>query len=417
MNLKVTMKKIKNFPDILKEFFKGIFFTEFKHTFTGVGEFFKSNPFTNGMFDIFYFIIVIVLTVIGLAMHYSASYLNAEQMLFAIAGIFVMLIASQVRVGRYRSISAFFLAVATVLMFGALLKSDYNGTHRWFLGIQPSELAKIAFIMCFAYFMDRYKRKLHKTGSFYVFAIMTGIYAVILILQSHLSGCILFFCIGVSMMWLSGEMSRKQFAFWGALAVIAIAIVVWKPTAIPLIKSYQAKRIVIWKKIFLGQELTKSERIEDARQVLQSVYGIGSGGMFGTGFGNSGQKVSNLSEKANDFIFAVIGEELGFVGSIAIIAIFAVLVYRGFVIGSKSRSMYGKMVCYGVSVQMALQVLINISVATSLLPNTGISLPFFSEGGSSMLFTMLSMGVVLAISRDNKDYEAKNSKAVEENEE
>ena len=216
-------------------------------------------------------------------------------------------------------------------------------------------------------------------------------------------------------MWMNGEMSKKHFLFWTCVAIVGITAVIIKPDILPFIKDYQSERIVIWKKILLDQDLTKSEKIGNARQSLQSLYAVGSGGLMGKGFGMSGQKISNLSEKANDFIFAVIGEELGFIRSFAIMLIYALLVWRGFYIGNKSKSMFGKMVCYGISVQMALQVLINISVATALLPNTGISLPFFSDGGSSMIFTMFSMGAVLAVSRENVLNETK--RRTEKNEE
>jgi cell division protein FtsW len=120
------------------------------------------------------------------------------------------------------------------------------------------------------------------------------------------------------------------------------------------------------------------------------------------GYGNSGQKISNLQEKENDFIFAVLGEELGFFGAILMLAAYGVLVYLGFKIAFKTKTTYGRLVALGISTQMALQVLINVAVATSLLPNTGISLPFFSNGGSSMVVNLASMGIMLSISKDNR---------------
>ena len=204
-------------------------------------------------------------------------------------------------------------------------------------------------------------------------------------------------------MWF-GDMSKKGFAVITAIVVIGILAVIWKPDSlslVPGIHEYQIDRIRIWKKILLDENsITAKEKINNARQVLQSLYGIGSGGFFGVGFGNSGQKVSNLSEKSNDFIFAVIGEELGFFGSIGVIALFGFLVFQGIRIAIHSKTYYGSLVALGISVQIALQVLINIAVATSLLPNTGISLPFFSSGGSSMLISLASVGIVLSVAKD-----------------
>ncbi len=355
-------------------------------------------PLHAGPIDFLYFVLVMVLTVAGLAVHYSASYETAQQLIFALIGLAVMLFASQVSTFVIKNLASFTMAAAGILMLIALFKEDYNGTHRWVFGMQPSELAKITFIMFFAYLMEKYHKQLSKRSTFYVFLAMTAIMCAILIAQSHLSGCILFFIIGVSMMWMNGEMSRKRFYGWGVVGIFGTLLIIWKPV---LLRGYQAKRIEIWKKILFNGTLTDKEKINDARQVLQSLYGIGSGGLLGKGFGDSAQKVENLQEKANDFIYAVIGEELGFIGGLVLLLLFGFLVYRGIKIGLEAKSKFSRLLCLGVSVQIALQVLINVAVATSLLPNTGISLPFFSEGGSSMLITMVSMGFVLSVSREN----------------
>lgn len=376
---------------------------EILQIFRGFG---NLSPFFSkgGRMDKSYFLIVTGLTVFGLATHYSASYENLWQLIFAVIGIAAMIFVSRVNVNVYREMSSAFVAVCFLLLIAVLFRTDYNGTHRRLFFFQPSEIAKIAFIMWMAYLIDKYK-KFHNTGKqFWAFLLITGIFGVMLILESHLSGAILFMGIGYAMMWY-GDMPKKHFALVTSIIVFALIIVVWKPTVllkVPGIHEYQINRILIWKKVLSGGNFTPKERLGDARQILQSLYGIGSGGLFGVGFGQSGQKVSNLSEKANDFIFAVLAEEGGFIIAILMLALFGFLVYRGFRIAAASRTYYGSLIALGISTQMALQVLLNVAVATSVLPNTGISLPFFSDGGTSMVFSLASMGLVLGVSKDSR---------------
>lgn len=356
-----------------------------------------------GIFDIPYFFLILLLTTFGLIMHYSASYKTAEQIKFVLIGMALMFLVSQIKVSEYKDISCAAMVVATVGLIAVLFFADeYHGTKRWIMGFQPSELAKVTLIMFMAYLLDKYKHSNAKGKVFWAMLLITCFYGILIMLEHHLSGTIMFLCIGFAMMWYSGYLPRQCFLIVLCLVGIAVVFAIMNPGLISFIGSdYQADRIIIWKKIISGAELTKYEKQNNARQVLQSLYAIGSGGFHGLGLDNSIQKAENLQEQANDFIFAVIGEEFGFIGGVVLILFFGFLVYRGFKIGLDSDSYYGQMVCFGVSTQIALQVLINISVATSLLPNTGISLPFFSEGGSSMLITMLSMGLVLGVSREN----------------
>ncbi|MBR6702903.1 MAG: FtsW/RodA/SpoVE family cell cycle protein, partial [Clostridia bacterium] len=375
--------------------------------FTGA---FNTKPFSKdffnlaGKFDITYFLIVIGLVVFGLVTHYSASYHNLKQLVCAIAGIVIMLVIANISVKVYRDCSSAFIGICTILLFLVFTRTDYNGTHRWFFFFQPSEIAKIALIMFLAYLMDKYKKHHDTAAQFFIFLGITGAFGVLILAESHLSGAILFLCIGYAMMWYAG-MSKKWFFIITAAIVFVLLVIIWKPRTllmIPGIKEYQVNRIIIWKKILGNGEITAKERINDARQILQSLYGIGSGGLFGVGFGQSGQKVSNLSEKANDFIFAVLAEEGGFIAAVFMLFLFGWLVYRGFRIALESRTYFGALLVLGISTQMALQVLINVAVATSVLPNTGISLPFFSEGGTSLMFSLASMGLVLGVSKDKR---------------
>lgn len=385
-----------------------------KGALTLIGKFITSprEVFSPGMVDVNYLCYIIVLTVSGLAVHYSASYRSFKQVIYAVGGLVLMLLVSQFRIKAYKLISCTIMGIATAFLFIVFAAPEINGTNRWFFGklFQPSEFGKVALIMFFAYLIEKYKDRRTEEKTFLSFFVITLVYAALILAEKHLSGAILFFCIGYAMMWYGG-LNKRFFAVATCIIIIGVLFAVWKPEIFSFIlKDYQIDRVVIWKKILFNGEITAKEKLNNARQVLQSLYGIGSGGLFGVGFGKSGQKVSNLSEKANDFIFAVIGEEFGFIGSMVMIAAFAALVIRGFRIAFRTNSYYGALLVLGISTQIALQVIINIAVTTSILPNTGISLPFFSEGGSSMIFTMISMGLVLGVSKDSEKKVKKNNK-------
>ena len=207
-------------------------------------------------------------------------------------------------------------------------------------------------------------------------------------LENHLSGTILMFSIGVAMMFF-GEVKMRWFVI-GAVAVIAVVVFfVIFPDKLP---SYAAKRITAW--------LDKDFDPFGARwQTNQSLYAIGSGGFLGAGLGNSKQKHLYVSEPQNDFIFSIVCEELGFIGATAIIILFGLLVWRGFVIAMKARDRFGALLAMGLVFQVGLQVALNIAVVTDTVPNTGISLPFFSYGGTSLMILLMEMGIVLSVSR------------------
>lgn len=378
-------------------------------SFSTIGRHIKYSPKTvvrKGMFDVYYFITVIGLLAFGLVMHYSASGSNLKQALIALGGIVLMIGVSFISEEFYREASPAAMTLATVLLALVFAFPEKNGTHRWMLGFQPSEIAKITLVMYLAYFLDKYSKISGRKETFWKGFEIVFLFALAILAESHLSGCVLFFLLGIAMMWY-GNVDKKRILRLLGLAAVGVAVLVFIPgtlEGIPdiIIKNYQKQRVFTWKKILSGGELTYNERINDARQVLQSLYGIGSGGLIGKGYDNSAQKINNLLEEDNDFIFAVIGEELGFFGGILLFVCFAVLIARGFYIASKAKTYYGALLVYGISTQMALQVIINVCVATSILPNTGISLPFFSDGGSSLLFTLASMGLVLGVSKNTE---------------
>jgi cell division protein FtsW len=295
-----------------------------------------------------------------------------------------------------------------------------DGIKRWidlgFFQFQPSEVAKFVLVLFLANGLDKdYKKltssKLSKeslakhiyemsgnkilisqgtTTLFYYLFIVVGV-AVLVLAESHLSGTILIAGIGVIMLWL-GEGKAKWFSIGAVIFVVAVIIVVKEYDNIPLLRDYMAERIKAW--------LDKDYEPTGARwQTNQSLYAIGSGGFFGSGLGNSKEKYLYVSEPQNDFIFAIVCEELGFVGAAAILLLYGALIVRGIIIGMHAKDRFGSLVAFGMVFQLGLQVALNVAVVTDTVPNTGIGLPFFSYGGSSMWLCLAEMGAVLSVSR------------------
>jgi len=207
----------------IKHFISGYFIPEFKQIFSGTGNAFgmflkPSSLFNKGFANFPYFITVIALLVFGLSIHYSASYSNIEQVVFSVIGLIMMLAFSRIKLEFFRQLAVPFAAVSIILLFAVLFTSPYQGTKRWLFHFQPSELGKIAFIIFMAYLIDKYKSKRHKTESFFVFLCITGVFSVLVLLESHLSGFILFALIGVSMMWF-GDLSKKWFMIYSVVSI------------------------------------------------------------------------------------------------------------------------------------------------------------------------------------------------------
>jgi cell division protein FtsW len=286
-----------------------------------------------------------------------------------------------------------------------------------FLGqFQPSELAKLGLIMFCAWDISRRQKQIEKSPKLLFTCILVITLMCGLVLAgSHLSGTILIFCIGAAMLFLSGTKIRWFVAGGIVLLIIAAAgvfgmwLIINRPeearkflperiVALGTVTNktpYMLIRIIAW--------LNKNYDPMDARwQINQSLYAISSGGFFGKGLGESIQKYLFLSESKNDFIFAIICEELGFVGAFAVIVLFGLLIWRGFVIAVKNKDRFSSLLVMGIVFQVGLQAVLHIAVVTDTIPNTGISLPFFSAGGSAMLILFVEMGMVLSVSRYSK---------------
>ncbi len=356
--------------------------------------------------DLPFLLLVLALVGAGLVMLGSASsavalyrrgdpyaYLR-PQLLYAALGIAAMWVASRVDYHIYHRLAWGLLAVSLVLLTAVLFMPEYNGCRRWLvlpgLGtLQPSEIAKFAVVLVFAHIISLNHSRM---GSFGVgvlpFVLVLGVVAALMLLEPHLSGTVLILCIGAVLMFVGGT-GLKWFILAGAggAAAVGSAILIM-PDLVP----YAANRLSSWLDPF-------ADPLGAGHQTIQSLYAIGSGGAAGLGLGNSRQKHLFVPEPQNDFIFSILCEELGFVGASGVILLFVLLLWRGITLAVNAPDRFGALLVVGFVVQVALQAVLNIAVVTNTIPNTGISLPFFSSGGTSLLMLLGEMGIVLSVSR------------------
>ena len=356
--------------------------------------------------DLPFLVLVLTLVGFGLVMLASASsavalyrrgdawaYLR-PQLLYAALGLVGLWLASRVDYHIFHKLAWPLLALSLVLLVAVLFMPEYNGCKRWLvlpgLGtLQPSEIAKFAVVLVFSHVIslnhDQMKR--FSVGVL-PFALVLGVVAALMLLEPHLSGTLLILGIGAVLMFVGGT-GLKWFVLAGVSGVAAIgAAVVIMPDLVP----YAADRLNSWLDPF-------ADPLGDGHQTIQSLYTIGSGGAVGLGLGNSRQKHLFVPEPQNDFIFSILCEELGFVGACAVILLFSLLLLRGVTLAAHAPDRFGALLVVGFVVQVALQAVLNIAVVTNTIPNTGISLPFFSSGGTSLMMLLGEMGIVLSVSR------------------
>lgn len=368
----------------------------------------KDHFFVTGSIDIPFLALTIALLTIGLIMLFSASYPYAyykqnhdsyyfftRQFIFAVAGVIAMAIMSKVNY-KWLKVAVVPLLALTIFLLVLVLfyHTNVGNFKRWIplpggLTFQPSDLAKFTIILVFASYISDYygKMKKFKYGICYPLGII-AVFCGLIFLEHHMSCTILMFLIGATLMWVGGS-DWKLFAFGLAVLVLVVFVVI---TAPGLLEDYAGDRIKAW----LDKDF---DPMGDRWQTNNSLYAIGSGGFFGSGLGNSKQKYLYVSEPQNDFIFSIVCEELGFIGAALIILLFGALVVRGFVIAARCQDKFGSLLVIGVVAQIGLQVGLNILVVTDTIPNTGIALPFFSYGGTSILMLLFQTGVVLSVSR------------------
>ena len=399
---------------------------------------FSTNLVQRGNFDLIFVCTVLLLFTFGIIMMYSASYaysasnkgganaLFYSQLKNAAIGFVGLAILSKLDYKIYNgrfALFAFGLTLGVLLL--TLAVNIGKDEKRWIeLGsfqLQPSEFAKFSLILVLAYILCALQKPLRAPKGVvakfrpeedgftklerivfgfartpfkacFVVASVIVIYCGLIFLESHYSCTILMFAMGVFMLWLSG--TRVKYFVWVGLGIAAaVTLVLMNPDILKGLGGFGADRISAW--------LEKDNTSWDRYQTVNGLYAIGSGGLFGVGLGNSKQKQLYIPEPQNDFIFPVICEELGFVGAVLVLLLFAVLIWRGFVIARRCRDYFGSLVVMGVMIQVALQVIINICVVTDIFPNTGIALPFFSYGGTALIVLLCEMGVVLSVSRSS----------------
>ncbi len=381
--------------------------------------------FNKAAFDVTFFALVIALLTVGVIMMFSASYINAwydsdaeydpyyylkRQVVFAVLGIALMMAVSYIKSDILRDASYLAIVLSVLLLGYALINpvelAGKEEFKRWVaipftsITFQPSEIAKLALVMFMAASMERNHKKIEQKASMiFPYGLVIVFVCAMVALEHHVSGTLLMFAIGVVMLFLGG-IKWQWFAVAGA--VLAVLGVFFVFNADSILEGYASERIRIWLKLLGNEELTSKEAIGSGWQSLQSLYAIGSGGLFGLGFGNSKQKHMYLPEPQNDFVFAIVCEELGFIRAFLIILLFVLLVARGFVIGVRAKSKFEALLAMGISFHVGLQAALNIAVVTSTVPNTGISLPFFSYGGTSLVVLLIEMGIILAISRNGE---------------
>ena len=355
-------------------------------------------------FDYSLLFIIIFLICFGLVMLYSTSaydaqvtfkdpahYLKRQGMAFAL-GLAIMLVLANMDYRRWQKWGTIAYMGAIGLCTLVLIPGigiEHNYSRRW-LGIpnsslefQPSEFAKLASIMFLASMICKFPRKMAKFST--VVKVMAFILPLfVLIAVNNLSTAIIVMGIGVAMIFVASP-KYLQFVLVGVTGVLGIVLFLVMPSA-----GYRSERVEMW---------LHPENFAKGYQTLQGLYAIGSGGLFGKGLGNSMQKLGFVPEAPNDMIFSIICEELGLFGAICVILLFLLLLWRFMVIANNARDLYGALLVAGILAHIAIQVILNIAVVTNFIPNTGVTLPFFSYGGTSVVFLMAEMGLALSVSR------------------
>lgn len=358
-----------------------------------------SRPKEIKYFDYNLLFIIIFLICFGLVMLYSTSsytaaskfgdaafYLKKQVMAMMIGFVFMFMLAS-IPYTFWKQFAVLAYA-ASLALCGAVIVAgrNYNGSQRWLqigpISFQPSEFAKIAMIIFLAAFIERIPKQMAKFST--IIKVLVIIAPVLIIIAvSNLSTAIIVAGIAVCMMFVASP----KFSHFVALALLGIGAV----AVFIMVESYRLDRIKAW--------LHPETAGDDGFQTLQGLYAIGSGGLFGKGLGQSIQKMGFVPEAQNDMIFTIICEELGLFGGICVILLFLLMIWRMMIIANNAKDLFGALLVVGIMSHIALQVILNIAVVTNTIPNTGVTLPFISYGGTSIMFLMAEMGLALSVSK------------------
>lgn len=357
--------------------------------------------------DLPFMLLVLLILTIGLITMFSASYPNAfyhhhgdsfffirPQLMYAAVGVFAMFFVSKFKYQNLKFFHLPILIISFVFLILVLIMPPINGVKRWMplgpVGFQPSEITKFSVILSFATIIDK---NFEKMGTFkhgilpflLIFAPAVGLLA----LEPHISCAVIVILLSAIMLFIGGIKLRWFAYVLGPILAFLAYLVLFTDKL-----TYANSRVAGWLNPF------DPAAGVDTWQTRQGLYAIGSGGVFGLGLANSRQKYLFIPEPQNDFIFAVVCEELGFIGAVVILILFAALIWRGIVISIRAKDRFGTLLGLGLTMQVGMQVILNIAVVTNTIPNTGISLPFFSYGGTSLLMLLTQMGILLSISRE-----------------
>lgn len=367
-------------------------------------------------FDYSLVVIVVFLIGFGLVMLYSTSSYNAladyndscyylkRQAIFSVLGLVVMVGVSYIPYQIWKKPSGvfFLLSLISVLLVLTPLGISSHNARRWIgygsLRVQPAEIVKVAVILFVAALICKCSRQIRKFKTL-VFIITIGLIGAVplYVITDNLSSCVIVF--GITLIMTFVAYPKYLPYVLGATAVIAVVVVylyhlftTYDINQIDDSVPFRIRRMLIWRN-------PESSSDNYGYQTLQALYAIGSGGFFGKGLGNSIQKLGFIPEAQNDMIFSIICEELGLFGAVCVILLFVMMIWRFMIIANNAPDLYGSMIVVGVMSHVAIQVILNIAVVTNTIPNTGISLPFISYGGSSVLFLLIEIGLVLNVSR------------------
>ena len=361
-----------------------------------------------------FFMLAMVLLIFGITMMFSASFADSmyeygtgfyylkKQMMFAALGIVVMIFLSMLDYHFLQNTKVAYLSFIIfwlLSLFTAFYGKSTADASRWIviggIRLQPSEFLKITFIIVFAYLLSvNFPKFKNWKYSILPFAVIMGSVAGVLVLQRHLSAVMLIVIIGLTMMFVGGVPRKTFWKFIGFGAGAILIAVIFLLIAGSDKFSYITERFQSWRDPF-------SDIRNSTAQTYQGLVAIGSGGWFGLGFGNSRQKYLYLPESQNDFIFSIVCEELGFVGAMTVIILFVLFTLRGFYLASRAKDRFGMLLATGIVMQIGIQAFLNIAVSCNAFPNTGISLPFFSYGGTALVIQLAEVGILLNISRQS----------------
>lgn len=356
--------------------------------------------------DFLLFFAVCAVALFGIVMLYSASYYKGlseygngmkfvrSQAIYLGIGIVVMFAVSHLDYHFYHRrwiVIVAYLAVLALLALTLLIGREVLGAKRWLyigsFGMQPSELVKFMIVFCMSYYISTHHKEMGSLKSFLVLIGMTLPHIALIFLQPNMSMVIIIVALTAVMLFLGGARMKHLLSVAGIGAVGIGALI--------LVAPYRLSRIWAW---WNPWEDTSGR----SYQVVQSMYAFANGGFIGQGFNNSRQKLLFLPEMENDYILAIIAEELGFIGVMVLLAAFAFIIYRGIRIALSAQDRFGSLIAFGITCALALQVLVNVGVVTNSIPSTGQSLPFISSGGSSLLVFFGAMGILLNVSRSMK---------------